>query len=195
MRKIYFDTNQMYFIRRIADEAEGCDYGNYEWSYRTFKKRPDHVQDIRALCYIVALQYEWDLDFLPSDASFAELNLRNDKKARATQDAWRLFAEGLKDGQVLHEGAFLRESPICDRLSLDFIDDPDDRVIVREFARQGADVLLTSDNDILVHKKQLAELGVTVMRPSEWLNAFLNSVRDDEDAVDWLERVLFGIMS
>jgi predicted nucleic acid-binding protein len=86
----------------------------------------------------------------------------------------------------------LRESPICDRLSLDFIDDPDDRVIVRDVTRKGADVLLTSDNDILVHKERLAELGVTVMRPSEWLNAFLD-IRDDEDAVDWLERVLFGI--
>ena len=193
MRKIYFDTNQMYYIRRIADEAEGWDYGSYEWAYRAFPNDPNLVQDIRALCYIVALQYEWDLDFLPSDASFAELSLRNDERARATQDAWRLFAEGLKDGHVLRKAAFLRESPICDRLSLDFIDDPDDRVILREFARKGADVLLTSDNDILVHKEQLAELGVTVMRPSEWLNAFLDSVRDDEDAVDWLERVLFGI--
>jgi len=183
----------MYYIRRIADEAEGWDYGSYNWAYRAFPKNPNLVQDIRALCYIVALQYEWDLDFLPSDASFAELSLRNDKKARATQDAWRIFAEGLKDGQVLHESEFLRESPICDQISLDFIDDPDDRVIVREFAHNGADVLLTSDNDILVHKEQLAELGVTVMRPSEWLNTFLDSVRDDEDAVNWLERVLFGI--
>ena len=193
MRKIYFDTNQLYYIRRIADEAEGWDYGTYESAYRAFPKGPNLVQDIRALCYIVALQYEWDLDFLSSDASFAELGLRNDERARATQDAWRLFAEGLKDGRVLHEPAFLRESPICDPLSFDFIDDPDDRVIVRESVREGADVLLTSDNDILVHKEQLAELGVTVMRPSEWLNAFLDSVRDDEDAVDWLERVLFGI--
>jgi hypothetical protein len=139
------------------------------------------------------LQYEWDLDFFPSDASFAELSLRNDERARATQEAWRLFAEGLKDGRVLHEAAFLRESPICGHLSLDFIDDPDDRIIVGEFAREGADVLLTSDNDILEHKGQLAELGVIVMRPSEWLNSFLDHVRDDEDAVDWLERVLFDI--
>lgn len=193
MRKIYFDTNQMYYIRRIADEAEGSDYGSYEWAYRTFPKDPNLVQDIRALCYIVALQYEWDLDFLASDASFAELSLRNDERARATQDAWRLFAEGFKDGQVLHEDAFLRESPICDYLSLDFIDDPDDRVIIRDVTRKGADVLFTSDKDILVHKERLAELGVTVMRPSEWLNSFLGSVRDNEDAVDWLERVLFGI--
>lgn len=193
MRKIYFDTNQMYYIRRIADEAEGWDYGSYEWAYRAFPKGPNLVQDIRALCYIVALQYEWDLDFLASDASFAELSLRNDERARATQAAWRIFAKGLKDGRVLHEPAFLRESPLFDPLSFDFIDDPDDRVIVRESARKGADVLLTSDNDILVHKEQLAELGVTAMHPSDWLNAFLDSVRDDEDAVDWLERVLFGI--
>jgi hypothetical protein len=191
--KIYFDTNQMYYIRRIADEAEGWDYGSYEWAYCVFPKGPNLVQDIRALCYIVALQYEWDLDFLPSDASFAELSLRNDERARATQYVWRLFAEGFKDGQVLHEAAFLRESPICDRLSLGFIDDPNDRVIVNDVARKGADVLFTSDNDILVHKERLAELGVTVMRPSEWLNSFLDSVRDNEDAVDWLERVLFGI--
>jgi len=183
----------MYYIRRIADEAEGWDYGSYEWAYRRFPSAPDLVKDIRALCYIVALQYEWDLDFFPSDASFAELCLRNDLKARDTQDAWRLFVQGLKDGRVLHKVAFSRKAPISDRLSLDFIDDPDDRVIVRDFAREGADVLLTSDDDILEHKQQLAELGVTVMRPSQWLNAFLDRVRDDEDAVDWLERVLFRI--
>jgi hypothetical protein len=193
MKKIYFDTNQMYYIRRIADEAEGSDYGSHEWAYRTFPKDPNLVRDIRALCYIVALQYEWDLDFFPSDASFAELSLRNDERARATQDAWRLFAEGLKDGRSLHQAAFSRELPVRGGLSLDFIDDPDDRVIVRQFAREGADVLLTSDNDILAHKEQLTKLGLTVMRPSEWLNAFLDSIRDDEDALDWLERVLFGI--
>ena len=193
MRKIYFDTNQMYYIRRIAEEAEGSDYGSYEWAFRAFPRDPNLVQDIRALCYIVALQYEWDLDFLPSDASFAELSLRNDERARATQEAWRLFAEGLKDGRALHEVAFFRESPICGPLSLDFIHDPDDRVIVRESARECADVLLTSDNHILEHKGKRAELGVTVMRPSEWLNTFLHNVRDGEDAVDWLERVLFRI--
>jgi len=193
MKKIYFDTNQIYYIRRIGDEAEGWDYGNYEWAYHAFPNDPNLVQDIRALCYIVALQYEWDLDFLPSDASYAELRLRNDDKARATQAAWRLFAKGLKNGRVLHEPVYLRELLLFDPLSFDFIDDPDDRVIVREFARGDADVLLTSDNDILVHKKQLAGFGINVMRPSEWLNVFLDNLRDDEDAVEWLERVLFGI--
>jgi len=194
MKKIYFDTNQMYYIRKIADEAEGWDYGSYEWAYRNFPNDPKNlVQDIRALCYIVALQYEWDLDFFPSDASFAELSLRNDERARATQEAWRLFVEGCKDDRILHEAAFLPESPTRGRLSLYFIDDPDDRVIVREFARERADVLLTTDNHILEHKNRLAELGLTVMRPSEWLNAFLDNVRYNEDDVDWLERVLFGI--
>jgi hypothetical protein len=194
MKKIYFDTNQMYYIRKIADEAEGWDYESYEWAYRNFPNDPKNlVQDIRALCYIVALQYDWDLDFFPSDSSFAELSLRNDERARATQEAWRCFAKGLKDGRFLHEAAFLPKLPICVGFGLDFIDDPDDRVILREFACEDADVLLTSDNDILEHKKQLAELDITVMRPSEWLNAFLDNVRDNEDAVDWLERVLFGI--
>lgn len=193
MRKIYFDTNQMYYIRKIADEAEGWDYGKYDWAYHFFPNDQNLVKDIRALCYIIALKYEWELDFFPSNASFAELSLRNDERARATQDAWRLFAEGFNDGRILHAYPFLRESTVCDRLNLDFIDDPDDRVIVRDFAREGADVLLTSDNDILEHKKQLAEQSVIVMRPSEWLNAFLDTVRNDEDAVDWLERILFGI--
>ena len=193
MRKIYFDTNQMYYIRRIADEAEGWDYGNYEWAYHVFLNDPELVKDIRALCYIVALQYEWDLDFFPSDASFAELCLRNDKRALATQEAWRCFAMGLKDGRILHEPAFLTNLPICVDFGLDFIDDTDDRVILREFACEDADVLLTSDNDILEHKKQLGELGITVMRPSEWLNAFLDNVKENEDAVDWLERILFGV--
>ncbi len=195
MRNIYFDTNQIYYIRRIGDEAEGWDYGSYKWAYRVFPNDPKNlVQDIRALCFIVALQYEWDLDFLPSAASFAELSLKNDERAQATQAAWRLFAKGLKKGRVLHKTSFLREPLLFDPFSFDFIDDPDDIVIVRDCARERADVLLTTDHKhILKHKEQLAELGLTVMRPSEWLNVFLDSLRDDEDAVDWLERVLFGI--
>jgi hypothetical protein len=31
------------------------------------------------------------------------------------------------------------------------------------------------------------------MRPSEWMNTFLESVRCNKDAVDWLEEILFGI--
>ena len=53
MTKIYFDTNQLYYIRRIAEEADGWDYGDYEWAYRRFPNYRELVQDIRALCYIV----------------------------------------------------------------------------------------------------------------------------------------------
>lgn len=192
MKKIYFDTNQLYYIRRIAEEAEGWDYGNYEWAYRMFPNDAELVQDIRALCYIVALQYEWDLDFHSSDASFAEVSLSAGRRAQATRDAWVLFAEGLKDNQLLRKVPFLPDWPVSGRLSLDFIDDPDDRVIIRHFASEGADVLLTSDAHILKHKARLAELNLTVMRPSEWLNSLLENIRGDEDAVDWLERILFG---
>jgi hypothetical protein len=193
VRKIYFDTNQMYFIRRIADEAQGSEYGTYEWACHVFWRNADLVCDIRALCYMVALQYEWDLDFFPSDASFAELCLRNDEKALATQEAWRVFAKGLKDGRVLRDVPFPREQPTRGCLNLSFIDDPDDRVIVNEFAQVGADVLLTSDKDILAHKRRLAELGIVVMCQSQWVNKFLDGVRGSEDAVDWLERILFGV--
>jgi hypothetical protein len=77
------------------------DYGQYEWAYREFPNNPELVQDIRALCYIVALQYEWDLDFSSSNASFTEVGLSTGKRAQATRDAWVLFAEGLKDEQSL----------------------------------------------------------------------------------------------
>ena len=193
MKKIYFDTNQLYYIRRIREEAEGWDYGNYEWAYRMFPNDAELVQDIRALCYIVALKYEWDLDFCSSDASFAEVSLSAGERAQATRDAWVLFAKRLKDNQLLRKVPFLPDWPVSGRLSLDFIDDPDDRVIIRHFASEGGDVLLTSDAHILKHKAKLAELNLTVMRPSEWLNAFLENIRGDEDAVDWLERILFGI--
>lgn len=195
MKKIYFDTNQLYYIRRIAEEAEERDYGNYEWAYRLFANDPELVEDIRALCYIVALQYEWDLDFSASNASFTELSLSASKRAEATQDAWRLLAQGLKGEQLLRRVPFLPDWPVSGRLSFDFVEDPDDRAILRHFASERADVLLTSDDDILKHKARLAEMGLTIMRPSEWLNAFLEDVRDGEDAVDWLERILFGIGS
>jgi len=193
MKKIYFDTNQLYYIRRIAEEAEGWDYGNYEWAYRLFPNDPELVADIRALCYIVALQYEWDLDFSPSNASFTELNLSTTERAEATRDAWRLFAQGLKGNQFLQRVPFLPDWPVSGQLSFGFVDDPDDRVILRHFAAEEADVLLTSDNDILKHKARLAEMGLAIMRPSEWLNVFLERVRSGEDAVDWIERILFGI--
>jgi len=195
MRKIYFDTNQLFYIRRIAEEAGGWDYGNYEWAYRTFPDRPELVQDIRALCYIVALQYEWDLDFSSSDAAFTEVSLGASKRAQATRDAWVIFAEGLKEDQSLRRVPFLPEWPVSGRLSLDFIDDPADRVIIRHFASERADVLLTSDDHILEHKERLAGMNLIVMRPSEWLNTFLEANRAGEDAVDWLERILFGIGS
>ncbi len=60
--KIYLDTNQLYYIRKIAEEAEGYDYGDYSWAYNRFKDSPEMIQDIRALCYIIALQNEWDLE-------------------------------------------------------------------------------------------------------------------------------------
>jgi hypothetical protein len=186
--RIYFDTNQLYYIRRIAEESQGWEFGDYGWP-----NNPKLAQDIRALCYIVALQYEWDLDFCSSDASFAEVKLRADEKAQDTRDAWVLFAKGLKEDQSLRRGPFLPDWPVSGRLSLEFVDDPADRVILRHFASVGADVLLTSDDDILKHKEKLAELNLTVMHPYEWLNDFLKDLRGEEDAVDWLERILFGI--
>jgi len=177
IERIYFDTNQLYYIRRIKEESGGWDYGNYKWAYRVFPNNPELVQDIRALCYIVALQYEWELDFLPSDASFAEICLSKSKRAQATREAWVLFAEGLQEERRLRRVPFLPKWPVNGRLSLDFIDDEDDRVIIRHFASEDADVLLTSDDDILQHQQRLAELNITVMRPSEWLNTFLENLR------------------
>lgn len=194
MTRIYFDTNQLYYIRRIAEEAEGWEYGDYQWAESMFPNDPQLVQDIRALCYIVALQYEWELDFYSSDASFTEVCRRSSERAQATRDAWILFAEGLEEDQNLHRVPFLPDWPVRGLLSLDFIDNRDDRVILRHFASEGDGVFLTSDNKhILLHKEQLAELNLIVMRPSEWLNTFLENIRDGEDAVDWLQRILFGI--
>jgi hypothetical protein len=193
MERIYLDTNQLYFIRRIAEEAEGWDYGNYDWAFRLFPDNPELVDDIRALCFIVALQYEWELDFLPNNASFAELSLSSGARAKATRDAWVLFAEGLKDGRALQRVLFDATHQIAGTLPLDFIKDPDDRVIVRDALAEGADVLLTSDNDILKHKGKLSKMNIRAMRPKEWLDLFLASVKGSEDSVDWLERILFGV--
>ncbi len=193
MTKIYFDTNQLYYIRRIAEEAEGWEYGDYEWAYRAFPNNPQLAQDIRALCYIVALQYEWELDFYSSDASFTEVCRSASRRAQDTRDAWMLFAEGLEENRILHRVPFLPDWPVSGRLSLEFIDDPVDRVILRHFASEGDGVLLTSDDDILRHRERLAQLKLVVMRPSEWLDAFLAAIRGGEDAVGWIERTLFGI--
>lgn len=194
-KKIYLDTNQLYYIRRIAEESQGADLGDYEWARQTFHNKPELVQDIRALCYIVALQYEWDLDFSSSGASYSEVCTGASERAQATRDAWILFAQGFKDDQRLGRVPFLPHWPVSGPLNLAFIEDADDRVILRHFASEGADVFLTSDEHILKHKNRLARMNLVVMRPSEWLTAFFPPMRENEGSVDSLERILFGIGS
>jgi len=195
MKRVYFDTNQLYYIRIMADEAGGFDYGDYQWAYRVFSNDPILVGDIRALCYIVAFQYEWELDFLPSNASYTELVLSSGERAVATQEAWRVFAEGLKEEYQLRPVPFEPKCRARGRLNLTFVKDAADRIIIRDAIAWEADVLLTCDNKhILPHQTRLRELGITVMRPSVWLNKFLGNVKTaDEDAVDWVERVLFCV--
>jgi len=200
-QKIYFDTNQLYFIRRIADEAEGFEYGDYSWAYDIFLNNPEMVADIKALCYIVALQYQWDLEFCASDASYTELFLNIGSRAIKTREAWEIFAEHNLDKKV-RKLPWIQESGIQQRVELKsvqdrlaFISDKSDREIIRDFMEQGADILLTSDDDILRHKAELVQLGVSVLRPHEWVNEFLKDVRGDEDGVDWVERILFTVGS
>lgn len=200
-QKIYFDTNQLYFIRRIADEAEGFEYGDYSWAYDIFPNNPEMVADIKALCYIVALQYQWDLEFCSSDASYTELFLNIGSRAIKTREAWEIVAEHNLDKKV-RKLPWIQESGMQQRVDLEsvqdklvFISDKSDREIVRDFMEQGADILLTSDEDILRHKAELVQLGVRVMRPHEWVNEFLKDVRGNEDGVDWVERILFTMGS
>ena len=101
--------------------------------------------------------------------------------------------EGLDVDRQLRSVPFLPDWVVSGHLGLDFIDDPDDRVILRHFAAEKADVLLTSDSDILSHKARLAELHLIVMRPQDWLDEFLKNVRGEANGVDWIERVLYGI--
>ncbi|MFC1947244.1 hypothetical protein ACFLXY_04905 [Chloroflexota bacterium] len=86
-QKIYFDTNQIYFIRRIAEEAEGYEYGDYSWAYNHFSNNPKMIADIKALCYIISLQDQWDLVFCSSDASYTELVITVGQRALATKKA------------------------------------------------------------------------------------------------------------
>jgi len=60
----------------------------------------------------------------------------------------------------------------------------------------GRPVLLTTDYKHLANKQKrriLSSIGVSLMRPTEWLNLFLKDLRGDEDAVDYLERILFSV--
>lgn len=194
-QKIYFDTNQIYFIRRIAYEAEGFEYGDYSWAYDIFPNNPEMVADIKALCYIISLQDQWDLEFCSSDASYTELITTTGKRAHETREAW----EAIGEYHLVEKPRNLRlnEQMLFDLNSkkdkLEFIPDKADRVIIRDFVRQKAEVLLTSDDDIVRHKNQLAQLGIRVMRPNEWMNKFLETVRGEEDGVQWVERILFTI--
>jgi hypothetical protein len=198
--KIYLDTNQLYYIRKIAEEAQGWDYGDYSWAYGYFRGNPEMIADIRALCYIVALQYEWDLEFCASDASYTELCRGLGNRARRTREMWELFVatqtdETLKQlpqtGDNPMQGQLFNLKSISDRLR--FITDRADREIVRDLITKDANVLLTSDGDILEHKSKLAEIGIRVMRPAEWLNNFLKDISGNEDGVGWIERILFSV--
>lgn len=191
--KIYLDTNQLYYIRRIAEEAQGWEYGDYSWAYRHFKNDPAMIADIRALCYIVALQYEWDLEFSTSDAAYTEVCRNLGDRSRRTRDAWNLFADGMEGNLHPRRIPMVTDAPVRGRLSLEFILDKADRAVLCHFVSGGAKVLLTSDNDILNHRAELESLGIRVMRPAEWLNSFLENIRGDEDGVDWVERILFRV--
>ena len=83
--RIYFDTNQIYFLRRIAEESEGFEYGDYSWAYNVFSDNPEMTADIKALCYIGSLQCQWDLEFCSSDASYTELVITASKLANETR--------------------------------------------------------------------------------------------------------------
>jgi hypothetical protein len=147
MMKIYFDTNQLYYIRKIAEEDHGSEYGDYDWAYRQFANDPLLVQDIRALCYIGSLYDQWGLDFSTSDAAFSELCLSDGLRAKATREVWSTIVESVCTDEPLVV-PLLPGQQITGDMRLDFILDPMDRVIVRYFAASDADVLLTSDKDI-----------------------------------------------
>ena len=200
-QKIYFDTNQLYYIRRIADECEGFEFGDYSWAYRVFPKNPNMIADIKALCYIIALQYQWDLEFCHSDASYTELFRKVSNRAVKTREAWEIAGEQNLDRKA-RKLSTLGESNVQKRLklgvirdNLEFIPDESDREIVRDFMEQDADILFTSDDHILKHRAELGKLGVRAMRPHEWINEFLKGARGQEDGVDWVERILFTIGS
>lgn len=199
MKKIYLDTNQLFYIRRIADESQGWDYGDYSWAYKHFKNDPQMIADIKALCYIVALQYEWDLEFSTSDASYTELCHMLSDRALKTREAWSIFTEGLETGEYPKRIPFVTDRTVRGRLNLEFIPDKDDIAILRHFVSEGAEVFLTDDNHILEHKSELSSVGIEVMRPTEWLNNFLglnnilNDIEGNEDGIKWLERILFKV--
>ncbi len=200
MKRIYVDTTIVRHIARIGDEAEGWDYGDYEWVYRHYGDKPELVSDIKALCYIIALVHEWNLEFCPSNASYYELCKSIGNRARKARETWELFVETQtnerlsKNIEKTPQGQLLDFGKIRDRLEI--ISDPKDREILRDFLKSGADVLLTTDYKHLANKQKrhaLASIGINVMRPAEWLDLFLKELRGDEDAVDCLERILFSV--
>jgi len=198
-QKIYFDTNQIYFIRRTADESEGDEFGDYSWAFEIFPNNPDMIADIKALCYIVALQYQWDLEFCSSDASYTELFQSSGNRALKTREVWEILGEQNLSRKArklvsipgLNMQRHLNLKTTQDKLG--FITDKSDREIIKDFMKQNADTLLTSDDDILRHKAELGRLGIRVMRPHEWINEFLKDIRGNEEGVAWVERILFTI--
>jgi predicted nucleic acid-binding protein len=198
--KIYFDTNQIYYIRRIAEEAKGYDFGDYSWAYKQFKDDSRMINDIKALCYIVSLQYQWDLEFSPSNEAYYELSKSLGKLAERTREVWEVFVENQTEEGMKHttpiDGNTKKEKLInldgsCNNFR--FIDDIEDREIICGFINSSADVMLTSDDDILRHRNKLDKLGIKVKRPYEWISDFLKDARGNEDAIDFIERILFMV--
>jgi predicted nucleic acid-binding protein len=131
---------------------------------------------------MIEVSDQWELRISSSDASFAELCRSASERARATREAWKLFAEGIDEGQLKRE-ARLPRGPADEHPRFSFVEDRDDRAILWHVVQEGADVLLTSDEDILRHRERLLAMGVRVMRPSEWLDVFLSLARGSEDAL------------
>ncbi len=199
MKKIYFDTNQIFFLRKIVDEAQGYEFGDYSWANKYFRNNPDMINDIKALCYIIALQYQWDLEFSHSDAAFLELSSPKGRRESETKNAFDILRKyhvtepSVKKGEYVHFHTIIDSEEF--KKCLTYINDEDDRKIVLDFTQSNADVLLTSDKHILIHKDKLFELGIIVMRPYEWISAFTKNMRNEEEPIEFLERILFTIGS
>jgi predicted nucleic acid-binding protein len=160
------------------------------------------VDDIKALCYIIALKDEWNLEIDNSETSYLELCKSYSERAIRAQTTWKLFVETqdmkklpkITETNCFSQRTLLDLHSVSDKLR--FINDMKDREIIRSFLGSGAEVLLTTDYKHLANKKVkygLARIGINVMRPAEWLDLFLEDLRGDEDAIGYLERILFSV--
>jgi len=168
-------------LNLLQDEGEYIFEGQLPTNIAEDDLNPDWV----ALRWILQVNERASFQFFVSPIAFAEL--ANEKDMLRSQrrlnwvldvlDVWLIMLEETSDrvaagGAVRHRFKLTKEVQDLESRLMeipDFRRDPLDRLLMVQYRMSNCDAFLTTDeNTIWRHRERLKELGITVLRPSDF---------------------------